>query len=122
MVFISGDRHTAELSRLDPGAALTTPPTRAEPRPALAPAQSQPRYPLYDLTSSALNQTNRISQELNAHRLGSLFGESNSGAIVLEPAAEKSQSVVRFVLRDAAGKTLLEHETTLGDLSAGPKE
>lgn len=122
MVFISGDRHTAELSRLDPGAALTTPPTRAEPRPARAPAQSQPRYPLYDLTSSALNQTNRISQELNAHRLGSLFGESNSGAIVLEPAAEKSQSVVRFVLRDAAGKTLLEHETTLGDLSAGPKE
>jgi len=118
VVFISGDRHTAELSRLDPGGALMTAPTKSNPTPARAAADAQPRYPFYDFTSSALNQTRRVPQELNAHRLGSLFGESNFGLIVVEPAEEKAKSIVRFELRDAAGKPLLQHDVALGDLAA----
>jgi len=41
---------------------------------------------------------------------------------VPEPAADKRRSIVRFVLRAAAGKTLLEHEPTLGALAAAPTE
>lgn len=70
VVFVSGDRHWAEISSLMPGALTSTPPTFEDPSVRPAPASSQPRYPLFDLTASAINRPAGDRTERNRHRLG----------------------------------------------------
>lgn len=85
VVFISGDRHWAELSRLD--------------RPG--------DYPLFDLTSSALTeQHKRGTPTPNKFRDGPTYHGNNVGMITIE--WQKSGADVLFQLFDVEGKTRIE--------------
>jgi alkaline phosphatase D len=67
LVIISGDRHFAELSRLERGPGKT---------------------PLYDVTSSSLSKPwTKPPQELNRHRVGDIVWEVNFGVIEIAWAA-----------------------------------
>lgn len=87
VVILSGDRHTGELSLLDPA---------REPHPDF----TAPDYPLYDLTASALTQsrpTNFEAQqegrwaspvshrhEINRHRIGSVVRYNHYGTLTID--------------------------------------
>ena len=64
VVFLSGDRHLAELSMMDGGAG----------------------YPFYDLTSSGLNQAAKSwrPQEVNRHRVATMNWGDNFGLITID--------------------------------------
>ena len=97
VVFLTGDRHTAEISML---------PHETDGSPA---------YPLYDVTSSGLNQ-NGFSQEENRYRAEKEepFGKSNFGLIRIDWTAEDPS--VELQIRDEDGKIVREAKTTLGQL------
>ncbi|MDX2115480.1 MAG: alkaline phosphatase D family protein [Planctomycetota bacterium] len=101
VVFISGDRHHAEISRL----------ADAGPPPAI-----DPRYPLFDVTSSALNQTKGWGNELNRHRLGSTFHEENFGLIEIDWSAE--DPALSLEIRDVRGRTVIRRRVPFSELSA----
>lgn len=85
VLFISGDRHWAELSRLD--------------RPD--------DYPLYDLTSSALTETHaRGTPTPNKYREGPTYHDTNVGLINIDWSAP--QPVVLLQLFDVNGKVRIE--------------
>ena len=80
VIFLSGDRHWAELSRLD--------------RPGT--------YPLFDLTSSALTQTHkRGTPTPNRHREGPTYHDANMGLIHID--WQKRGSAVTLELLNAHG-------------------
>ena len=85
-IILSGDRHSAEISKLD--GALP--------------------YPLYDITSSAMNQRQRPKLEENIHRLGNRYFEENFGLLKIEwlPNGPK----VSTSIRDITGNTVMEYE------------
>lgn len=86
VLFVSGDRHWSELSRLDPGDLTAVPPT-FEDR-TIKPAAEQPRYPLWDITSSAINQPrSRGSFENNAHRVGEPLMTPSFGLLTIDWSA-----------------------------------
>ncbi len=92
-VLISGDRHRAELSRLDASPA---------------------GYPLLELTSSAMNRGGGGSMhEINELRVGSVLSEHNFGLIELEWGEDPA--VVLMLCRDD-GRTWLRHRIRLADL------
>ena len=64
VVFLSGDRHLAELSMMDGGAG----------------------YPFYDVTSSGLNQAAKSwrPQEVNRHRVATMNWGDNFGLITID--------------------------------------
>jgi alkaline phosphatase D len=85
VLFISGDRHWAELSRLD--------------RPG--------EYPLYDLTSSALTETHkRGTPTPNRFRDGPTFHDTNVGLITIDWSA--SRPPVLLQLFDVNGDVRIE--------------
>lgn len=92
VVFISGDRHAAEISKLDAGLG----------------------YPLYDVTSSSLNAPGKWRNERNPHRVGVIFHETNFGMIEVDWDA--ADPVVRLQVRNEAGDVVLQDRTTLGAL------
>ncbi|MEM1164952.1 MAG: alkaline phosphatase D family protein [Planctomycetota bacterium] len=78
VVFISGDRHRAELSLFDPARATPGSGTFGD-------------YPLYDITSSALNRSSRdrtfeerFGNEINRHGLGQQYQADNFGVIDID--------------------------------------
>ncbi len=93
VVFISGDRHAAELSVIDAGVG----------------------YPLYDLTSSGLNcALLRAYDEPNRHRVGEKLWSDNFGLISIDwdpPVPE-----ICFEIRGARGDVMLRHRVTLDSL------
>lgn len=97
VVFLSGDRHLAELSMMDGGVG----------------------YPLYDLTSSGLNQGNKKwrLQEVNTHRVATMNYGDNFGMIMVE--WDKEDPVVRLQIRDEAGDVVLQQKISLSLLHAG---
>lgn len=99
IVFISGDRHHAEISRLDPTSQ-----------------GGSPIYPLWDITSSALNQTKRWGNEINPHRVGAIYFEENFGLIEISWAA--ADPVLSLQIRDVAGTPLMIQEIALSSLRA----
>lgn len=62
VLLVSGDRHIAELSRMDAGIG----------------------YTLLDLTSSGLNQTSGFYNEINRHRHGAVYRAPNFGLITID--------------------------------------
>jgi alkaline phosphatase D len=111
VVLLSGDRHTGELSRLDParesdGAAL------------------DPGYPLYELTSSALTKsapTNFASQlaatspravtfkhEINRHRVGSTLAYHHFGLITIDWEAAGGPALTLALHLDHGAEVLRE--------------
>jgi alkaline phosphatase D len=89
VVFISGDRHHAEISRLD----------------------RKDDYPLFDVTSSSLNQPGDWHNELNPHRVGVIYNPANFGMILID--WNQADPVIRLQVRSETGKTVLQAKTTL---------
>jgi alkaline phosphatase D len=93
VVFLSGDRHHSELSRLDEG----TP------------------YPIYDLTSSGLNKPGLEKDEPNRHRVGERYHLSNFGLITLD--WEGPEPGMTFQIIDPRGRVRIEHKSLMADLA-----
>ena len=89
VLFISGDRHWAELSRLD--------------RPG--------DYPLYDLTSSALTEEHkRGTPTPNRFRDGPTYHDTNVGVITIDWRAKGAGVLLQIV--DADATTKIERQVT----------
>jgi alkaline phosphatase D len=97
VLFISGDRHHAELSRL---------------------LDSDAGYPLFDVTSSGMNQGGQGQvPEPNRHRVSPAAERGdNYGLITLDWSLD--DPLVRLELRRAGGSLIYRHETRLNELRA----
>jgi alkaline phosphatase D len=118
VVMLSGDRHTGELSRLDP---------LREPDGAVI----DPGYPLYDLTSSALTRSAPttfagqlaeaspkavvFSNELNRHRVGSRFPYDHFGLVDIDWDAPAGAEI-RLALYTDLAREVLRARVPLADL------
>ena len=106
VIFLSGDRHLAEISRLPVDRENSVP------------------YPLFDVTSSSLNTPSgsftkartRFINEINSHRLGLTYFETNFGLIDIDWNA--SDPMVRMQIRDEAGEVVLQQRVKLSQLRA----
>jgi alkaline phosphatase D len=87
-IVLSGDRHRAELSRLETGG-----------------------HPLFDLTSSSLNLPIR-GEDPNRYRVGPEVAPANFGRVDIDWERRR----VRLSLVLEGGETALEHEIALADL------
>ena len=110
VVFISGDRHLAEISVLAAD--------RAE----------GPGYPLFDVTSSSLNTPSgnftkagvRFANEINSYRVGLTYFDVNYGSIQID--WEERDPLVRLQVRDEKGDVVLQQRVRLSQLRpAGTK-
>lgn len=97
VIFLSGDRHLAEISMMDAGIG----------------------YPLYDVTSSGLNQAFKKwrPQETNRHRVGTMNFGNNSGLLVID--WEKEDPGISLQIRDEAGDIVLQQKLPLSLLQPG---
>lgn len=96
VVFISGDRHLAELSVIKTG------------------IDGSP-YPLYDVTSSGLNQGGGGNpNEPNPHRAVPMYRGSNFGTLAVE--LEGQSPAVTLRVHDGKGKVAIERQVALSDL------
>lgn len=91
MIIISGDRHIAEISRME--------------LPRLP-------YPLYDITSSGLTHTwTEAWNERNRHRVGELIMQKNFG--LLEVVWDKPKPLIRIMIYGKDNTIYLQHEFRL---------
>jgi len=101
VILVSGDRHSAEISRIPAG------------DDALA-------HPLYDLTASSLNQPKRVDgvDEPNRHRIGERFHGANFGSIEIdwESAKDGGSPAVRLAIHDVDGKVVRSAEIPAGEI------
>jgi alkaline phosphatase D len=93
VIFISGDTHYAELSRLD----INVP------------------YPLWDLTCSGLTEVWE-SDVPNANRVGGMIREENFGVVEIDWKSE--DPIVRLSARDRHGTAKLSQSLRLSQLRA----
>jgi len=104
VVLLSGDRHAAEISRLDP-----------------VRDGRGPGYPLYDVTSSAMNQSRRWAFEANPFREGDLYTGPNFGTITIDWG--RDDPLVSLGIHDQRGEPVLVSEVPLSALqAAAPRE
>jgi alkaline phosphatase D len=88
VVLLSGDRHTAEISKLD--------------RPG--------KPPLYDVTASSLNQGGTTpADEPNRYRVGERYSPANFGVIGIDWRGKRSPKLT-LELRDVEGNTVRKAE------------
>jgi alkaline phosphatase D len=101
VVLISGDRHFAEISRLD-GDAIG--------------------YPLYEVTSSGMNSAGkRRASEPNPYRVSrDNFRQENFGVIEVDWSLADPQ--LRLQIRDVSGKIVDEQGLRLSELRAEPTQ
>lgn len=93
VIFISGDRHLAELSRMRIDAG----------------------YEVYDVTSSALNQKSRgWYNEINRHRHGSNYRDANFGLISID--WEAPDPTIDLEIRQEDGAPAIWHQIKLSEL------
>ncbi len=105
IVFISGDRHLAEISRL------------------AADDPQSPGYPLFDVTSSSLNTPSgnfskskvRFGNEINTRRVGLTYFDVNFGFISID--WEAADPLVRMQVRDELGGVVLQQRLKLSELA-----
>lgn len=103
VVLISGDRHLAEISRLQPGVA---------------------GYPIFDVTSSSLNAPSgnmtkagvRFGNEINSYRVGLTYFDTNFGMIRIDWS--QPDPVLRLQVCDEKGGVVLQQRLTLSQLQA----
>ena len=91
-IFVSGDVHWGELSKLETPSG----------------------HPLYDLTSSGITET-WPSIDTNAHRIGEPVAENNFGIVDIAWDAAGGPAIV-FRLVDVAGVERLRHVVALSEL------
>lgn len=96
VVLVSGDRHFAEISRLPGNNTL---------------------YPIYDFTSSGLNDSHSGASEVNPYRLApkTPYAGINFGTITVNWGGE-SGPTVEFRIHDGQGQTIVSEKTSLTDL------
>lgn len=97
VIFLSGDRHLAEISMMDGGVG----------------------YPIYDVTASALNRSSKRwrTYEVNRHRVGTLNWGDNFG--VLEVDWDRQDPQIRMQIRDADGDIAIQRKLFLSTLQPG---
>ncbi len=97
VIFISGDRHLAELSMIDGGVG----------------------YPLYDLTSSALNRSAKQWRplEINRHRVATMNWGDNFGLVTID--WDRPDPQIALQIRDDAGDVNTGRKINLSTLQAG---
>jgi alkaline phosphatase D len=97
VVVLSGDRHLGELSVMDAGLG----------------------YPLFDLTSSGLNQGNRRwrALEKNRHRVATMNVGNNFGLVTIDWG--KADPLIRLQLRDEEGEVTVQQKVPLSRLRPG---
>ncbi len=97
VVILSGDRHSSDISML--------------------PSQTDggPFYPVYEVTSSGLNQTG-LPDEPNQFRIAgnSVYNQPNFGWIAID--WDKEDPTISLEIRDLEGKVVREVKTTLNAL------
>jgi alkaline phosphatase D len=96
-LFLSGDRHLAELSMMDGGLG----------------------YPLYDLTSSGLNAARKNWRPLepNRHRVGTMNWGDNFGMVLID--WERPDPRVQLQIRDVDGDINIRRKIFLSTLQPG---
>jgi len=99
VVALSGDRHMAEISILDP--------TLAAPMSAV-----DLGYPFIDVTASSFNRPGSWRDEPNRHRKGDPWFQTNFGTLDVD----WESGVLVLCIRDEMGEVALRHEVALGDL------
>lgn len=93
VIFLSGDRHHAEISRLEASPA---------------------GYPLYEITSSGLTHTRRTrTPPVNRHRLGPWWPERNFGLLVMQ---WHDDPVLSLQIRDRHSHVRVEQRLPLRQL------
>jgi len=98
VIFVSGDRHHGEISKL-----------AAEKSPA--------GYPLYELTSSSLNRPGGGNEdEPNRHRLSQVYSPINFGTITID--WEAAGTPIMLALHDGKGEVVYETKLTLRELQS----
>jgi len=97
VIILSGDRHSSDISLLPPE------------------TDGGPFYPLYDITSSGLNQTG-LADEPNRFRVAgdSVYNQPNFGWIEINWNEE--DPAIKLEIRDLDGKVVREVQTTLNSL------
>lgn len=93
VLFVSGDRHSAEMAVHDPGVG----------------------YPLVDVTSSSLNQPSEWHSEPNQYRVGTKYYAENFGMILIDWTADDPE--IRCQVRDINGAVVLQHRLSLSELA-----
>ena len=93
VVVLSGDRHHAEISRIE----------------------GKLPYPLYDITASGLNQRKGFSNEHNPHRIGTWYREEHFGMILIDWETDNPE--ITFQIRDIKGRPVIQHRTLLSAIS-----
>jgi alkaline phosphatase D len=109
VVFLTGDRHLSEISKLPAGHADGV------------------GYPLFDVCSSSLNAPSgnftksrvRFANEVNSYRVGLTYFDVNFGTVLID--WEPADPVVRLQVREESGEVVLQQRLTLGQLRARPK-
>jgi len=97
VLFLSGDRHFAEISRRDP--------------PGL--------YPLYDVTSSSMNRRFPADEpNANAFRVDGFYLKENFGALEID--WEHADPLLVLRIQDVEGREVLRQEIPLSSLSLRP--
>ncbi|MEM8782877.1 MAG: alkaline phosphatase D family protein [Planctomycetota bacterium] len=103
VVFLSGDRHHAELSRFE----------RAD------------RFPIYDLTASGLTQSRPRPDaasrplEINRHRLGRTFRGQHFGTVTID--WHQPDPTVRLAIHDQQNDTPIARTIKLSELKPEPR-
>lgn len=92
VVLLSGDRHAAEFSRLK--------------RPGT--------YDLWEVTSSSLNRPRAFQNEVNQHRVGLMYSETNFGLLTID--WEQPDPELRLQVRSEAGLPMLQTRLPLSEL------
>jgi alkaline phosphatase D len=100
LLFVSGDKHWAEISRMDGGVG----------------------YPLFEITSSSLNSPRAYIFESNRHRIGwlsrffagAVYYEENFGMITAD--WERTDPLIGLEIRSDRGEVVIRHEINLSDL------
>jgi alkaline phosphatase D len=90
VLIVSGDRHRAEISRIELGR----------------------RRVVYDVTSSSLNRPIGARGEKNRYRVGSVYPEANFGLIALDWGARVPSALVS--IRSVSGEIVLSQRIALG--------
>jgi alkaline phosphatase D len=99
LVVVSGDRHSAEISRIPAG------------DDALA-------YPLFDLTASSLNQPRGGGgDEPNRHRVGHRYGAMNFGTIEIDWGGADAGPRLTLAVRDDRGDVVASAGVPLAELA-----
>lgn len=104
VVLISGDRHLAEMAAVE------------------RTSSEGPGYPLYEVTSSSLNQPSgnftkagvRFANEINPYRRGLTFFDTNYGNILVDWS--QPDPVIRLQICDEQGSVVLQQRLGLSEL------